>query len=175
MPFSGSPDAGKQAPAYPPRITGITIQLVPQHAFLLEHAVKQEWQHHGSKECSGQPRAERNPAGKHDHYYGTVSGMPNESIWAGRDHVLAAVGLDAHYRGKEPVHEHCPQSQPVPCSKHREREALQPGWHVIGPMEIAAIQSRDDPMNEQNNVEQPQTERSWFSTGSHPLLQEPVI
>lgn len=42
-------------------------------------------------------------------------------------------------------------------------------------MQAAAIQPGNDPMRQQDNVEEPQSQRGWSAAGPHALRQKPAI
>src|SRR6202040_3296959 len=92
-------------------------QSALQHAILVDHAVKEERQHHSDEECRGEPRAERNATRQHDQDAGAITGMPEVRIWPTCDHVLSSVGLnthdgrkDARASPKRPTHSLRPQA-----------------------------------------------------------------
>src|SRR5215831_4158562 len=60
-------------------------------------------------------------------------------------------------------------------STSRARCHWQPQRDVIGPVQSAAIEPGNDPMREQDKVEEPQSQRSWSAARPHALLKKPAI
>ena len=72
----------------------IAVQLVLQHAILVEEAINKEWQHHGGEECRCKPGAERDAARSDNEEAGAVTRMADERVWPARDDPLPPVGLN---------------------------------------------------------------------------------
>src|ERR1700730_7873303 len=74
----------------------------------------------------GKPGSERQAADENDHDAREVARVPDVGIRPARDHVLAAVGLNAHDRGEEPVDGHRPEAQHVSGRRRDQAEGLYP-------------------------------------------------
>ena len=90
-PRSRSPKPRHQPPRHAARIIGIAIQLALQHTIFVEDAIKKERQYGGDQESAREPRSERDTAGDHDQYPGTVTGVAHHGVWSAVDDVLPAV------------------------------------------------------------------------------------
>src|SRR5262245_43921081 len=93
---AGSPNAREKPPSDPRGVIRIARKLYPQKSVLHDGAIEQKRHAEDHNERGREPRSERGSACCYDQNPGGVSGMADEGVGPGGDHVLAAVGLDTN-------------------------------------------------------------------------------
>jgi len=126
---------------------------------------------HGSR----QPRAEREAARHDDDDAGEIAWVPHEPVRPGRDQMVAALGLDAHDRREEAIDRHRPQRRRIAGRHGDEPRSLEPGRHAVAPVQAAAVEPRDDPMQNQHQREQAQRQRRAPAAGTPTLHEKPGV
>src|SRR5262245_45651534 len=91
-----SPNARHKPPSDPRGVIRIARKLYPQNSVVRDGAIEQKRHAEDHNERGREPRSKRGSACRYDQNPSGVSGMADEGVGPGGDHVLAAVGLDAN-------------------------------------------------------------------------------
>ena len=106
----------------------------------------------------------------------SVARVADDRVRPGRDHVLAAVGLDADDRREEPVFPHRPKAQRVAGGEPRPGRAP---WSQAGTSSLQWKRPRSSPATIQCSNRTPvnslSAERRLLAAGPHALAQKPGI
>src|SRR5262249_31350770 len=100
------------------------------------------------------------------------AGVPHPPVGTASDEVMAALALDSHDRGEEPVDVHCPDEERQPGSECNNPPKPNQQWDVVRPVHPPTIETRDRPMRDAEQKDQLEPQPDRLTAGPHALLRQ---